>query len=129
MSLCYYFRMSKAVAIVGCLLAFCVTVAAQSAVQKIVDSEHAFARRALEVGDPQAFVEFMTDDAFSFVPDITKAKPFWSAQKRDESILEWAPNFADAAVDGAFGYTTGNWQYRPKKDAEPTAFGEFNTIW
>jgi hypothetical protein len=102
---------------------------AQTPVQKIVDSEHAFAARALEVGNPQAFVEYMTEHAWAFVPNATEAKPFWSQQQRDEAVLEWAPNFADAASDGSFGYTTGNWQIRPKKGAEPTAFGEFNTIW
>ena len=104
-------------------------VHAQTPVQKIIDSEHAFARRSLEVGPPQSFVEFMTDDAWVFNPDVMKGKPYWSAQKVDESILEWAPNFADAASDGSFGYTTGNWQYRGKPGADATAFGEFNTIW
>jgi len=101
----------------------------QEPVQKIVDTEHAFARRALEVGGPQSFVEFMTENARAFTPDAVNAKKYFSAQKRDDSVLEWAPNFADAASDGSFGYTTGNWQYREKKGAEPTAFGEFNTIW
>ena len=62
----------------------------------------------------------MTDDAWAFTPDATKAKPYWSTQKSDGSVLEWAPNFADAASDGSFGYTTGNWQYRAKKGDEPT---------
>lgn len=101
----------------------------QTAVQKIVDAEHAFARRALVVGAGPSFVEFMTDDAWAFNPDAMKAKPYWSAQKVGATVLEWAPNFADAASDGSFGYTTGNWQYREKAGAEPTAFGEFNTIW
>jgi hypothetical protein len=111
------------------LLTFAFATSAQTTVQKIVDTEHAFARRALEVGNPQSFVEFMTDDAWAFTPDAVNAKKYWSAQKRDDSILEWAPNAADAASDGSFGYTSGNWQYRQKKGAEPSAFGEFNTIW
>jgi hypothetical protein len=129
MSLCYYSRMLKgilAISIIGLFSGFSV---AQNATQKIVDAEHAFAKRALEVGGGPSFVEFMTDDAFSFVPDVSKGKAYWTAQKPDGTILEWAPNYADAAVDGSFGYTSGNWQYREKKGAEPSAFGEFNTIW
>ena len=106
-----------------------ICVTAQTAVQKIIDSEHSFAKRAQVVGNGPAFLEFMTDDAWSFVPDATKAKPYWTAEKANESVLEWAPNFADASSDGTFGYTTGNWQYRAKKGVEPSAFGEFNTIW
>lgn len=129
MGICYDSSMFRAVWIAFLVLS-CVTAgSAQSAVQKIVDSEHAFARRALDVGAPQSFVEFMTDDAWAFTPDAVNAKTYWSAQKRDESVLEWAPNFADAASDGTFGYTTGNWQLRAKPGTEPTAFGEFNTIW
>lgn len=121
--------MFRAVSISLFLLLAATFVVAQPAAQKIVDTEHAFARRALEVGNGPAFVEFMADDAWAFVPDATKAKPFWLADKPDGSILEWAPNFADASMDGSFGYTTGNWQLRPKVGADPTAFGEFNTIW
>jgi len=129
MFLCYYSSMFKAVAtIVGVLLVTTIA-AAQTPLQAIVDREHAFARRALEVGVPQSFVEFMTDDAWAFAPDPVNAKKYWSAEKRDDSILEWAPNFADAASDGTLGYTTGNWQLREKKGAEPSLFGEFNTIW
>jgi ketosteroid isomerase-like protein len=129
MPLCYHSRMLRGVltVFIGAILVS--AAAAQDGVQKIVDTEHTFARRSLDVGQPQSFIEFMTDDAWAFNPDAMKAKPYYSAQKRDESVLEWAPNFADAASDGTFGYTTGNWQYRAKKGAEPSAFGEFNTIW
>ncbi len=129
MLLCYYSRMLKGLSGVCALVVLVTGACAQTAVQKIIDTEHAFARRSLEVGPPQSFVEFMTDDAWVFNPDVMKGKPYWAAQKVDESILEWAPNFADAASDGSFGYTTGNWQYRGKKGADATAFGEFNTIW
>lgn len=129
MSLCYHSRMLRGFLAVGLPAILAINTSAQETVRKIVDTEHAFARRALEVGVPQSFLEYMTDDAWSFVPDAAAAKPHYSAQKPDATILEWAPNFADAASDGSFGYTSGNWQYRATKGAEPTAFGEFNTIW
>lgn len=129
MLLCYHSRMLRGVLAVFAALIFSTGASAQTAVEKIVNTEHAFARRSLDIGPPQSFVEFMMDDAWAFNPDAIKAKPYYSAQKKDDSVLEWAPNFADAASDGSFGYTTGNWQYRGKKGAEPSAFGEFNTIW
>ena len=101
----------------------------QKPVQSIVESERSFAKRALEVGIGPSFLEYMTDDAWIVSPYPMRAKDYYTGRKPDAAILEWAPNFADAASDGSFGYTTGNWQYREKKGAEPTAFGEFNTIW
>src|SRR5690348_17698859 len=97
-------RMFRACLVATSIAVMSLCATAQTAVQKIIDSEHAFAKRALEVGVGPSFVEFMTDDAWAFVPDATKAKPYWLAQKPDGSILEWAPNFADAASDGTFGY-------------------------
>ena len=129
MLLCYHSRMFRAVMLTICLAFSVAGAVAQEAVQKVVDAEHSFARRGLEVGIPQSFVEFMTDDAWAFNPDAVNAKATYSGQQRGEGVLEWAPNFADAASDGSFGYTTGNFQVRPKPGAEPTAFGEFNTIW
>jgi len=129
MSLCYYSRMLRGFLAICAGLVLVAATVAQEAVHKIVDAEHAFARRALIVGVGPSFVEFMTDDAWAFNPDAMKAKPYWSVQKADGAVLEWAPNFADAASDGSFGYTTGNWQYREKPGADATAFGEFNTIW
>jgi len=121
--------MLRAVTLIVFLLSVTIGGAAQSAAQKIADTEHSFARRGLEVGIPQSFVEFMTDDAWAFNPDAVNAKVTYTGQKRGDGVLEWAPNFADAASDGSFGYTTGNFRVRPKAGAEPTAFGEFNTIW
>ncbi|MBV9215631.1 MAG: hypothetical protein JO053_05590 [Acidobacteria bacterium] len=121
------FRRSFSLAV--CLL-ITLTVPAFAQVQKIVDAEHAFAARAAEVGNPQAFLEYMMDDAWSFNPAAVKAKPFWESRKRNDALLSWAPNFADAAGDGSFGYTSGNWEWRAKgKDDQPSAFGDFNTIW
>jgi ketosteroid isomerase-like protein len=118
----------------GCIIAICVcatvlSATAQSAVQKIVDTERAFARMAADKDTRSAFLAYMMDDAWVFSPDATKAKPAWEARKTPTALLEWAPNFADAAVDGSFGYTTGNWQWHAKRGDDATAFGEFNTVW
>jgi ketosteroid isomerase-like protein len=122
--------MLRALLLTSFCLVVATVVAAQTAAQKIVDAEHAFAAMAAEKGNPEAFVAYMTDDAWAFVPQATLAKPFWSGRKKNDALLSWAPNFADAASDGSFGYDTGNWEYRAKgKDDTPSAFGDFNTIW
>lgn len=103
---------------------------AQGDLQKMVDTEHVFAEAAAAKGTRAAFLEFMADDAVVFNPDVTKAKPFWTARAASPSLLSWAPNYADISSNGVLGYTTGNWEYRAKgKDDTPGAFGDFITLW
>lgn len=103
---------------------------AQSDLEKMVGAEHAFAQMAAEKDTRTAFLAYMTDDALAFVPEQTNAKAFWEARKPGNSLLSWAPNFADISSNGILGYTMGNWEFRAKgKDDTPSAFGDFITLW
>lgn len=105
-------------------------VFAQGDLQKLVDTEKAFAKLAADKDTRTAFLAYMTDDAVVFNPEQTTAKPFWEARKPNNSLLSWAPNFADISNNGILGYTTGNWEWRAKgKDDTPSAFGDFITLW
>ena len=105
-------------------------LSAQSDRQKLVDTEHAFARMAAEHGTKAAFLANMTDDALVFNPDMANGKAFWNARGESKGLLSWAPNYADISSNGILGYTTGNWEYRAKgKDDSPAAFGDFITLW
>jgi len=107
-----------------------IAVIAQNDLEKLVDTEHAFAKAAAANGTRAAFLEFMPDDAVVFNPNVTKAKPFWTARAASPSLLSWAPNYADISSNGVLGYTTGNWEWREKgKDDAPGAFGDFITLW
>lgn len=108
------------------------TPAAQqkSDLQKIVDTEHAFAAYAVEHDTKSAFLEFLTADAVLFQPDKVNGREYWNGQAESKGLLSWAPNYADVSTNGIIGYTTGNWEYRPKgKEDTPVAFGEFITVW
>lgn len=112
------------------LLAFALSAFGQTDLQKLVDTEHSFVRLASEQGTRSAFLANMADDALVFNPDKITAKPFWTARSEGPGLLSWAPNYADISSNGIMGYTTGNWEFRPKgKDDLPTAFGEFITVW
>ena len=103
---------------------------AQADVQKVVDIEHAFAKFAEENGTKAAFLEFSSSDALLFLPEKTNAKEHWNSRSPGAGLLRWAPNYADISANGIFGYTTGNWEFRPKgRGDEPSDFGEFITIW
>src|SRR5437868_10756079 len=103
---------------------------AQGDLQKLVDTEHEFARAAAEKGTKTAFLAYLTDDAVVFVPDQTNGKAFWTARGDTSSLLSWAPNYADISANGIMGYTTGNWEFRANgKGDAPSAFGDFITVW
>jgi ketosteroid isomerase-like protein len=104
---------------------------AQGDLQKLVDTEKAFARMAADKNTRDAFLAYMADTAVVFSPDRTDAKPFWTARSANTALLLWAPNFADISSNGVMGYTTGNWQWQEKRDAgtAPSAFGDFITVW
>ena len=111
-------------------LAMTVATYAQSDVQKLVDTEHSFAKFAADNGTKKAFLEFLADDGLVFLPERANAKTYWNGRGESTGLLSWAPNYADISTNGILGYTTGNWEYRTNgKDGEATAFGEFITIW
>ena len=112
------------------MLFACSMLFGQSDLQKLVDTEHAFARLAADKDTRTAFLANMTDDAVVFTPEQAAAKPIWEARKPNGSLLSWAPNFADVSNTGILGYTTGNWEWRSKrKNDTPSAFGDFITLW
>lgn len=112
------------------LIVMSASVFAQTDLQKLVDTENAFAAAAAEKGTKAAFLEYLSDDGIVFNPQRANGKQVWTARKESPSLLSWYPVFADISGNGLIGYTTGPWEYRPKgKDDAPVAFGHYMTIW
>src|SRR5438270_5693753 len=115
------------------ILTFVLMGCAQADLQRVVETEQAFARMAADKGTKAAFLANMTDDAVVFNPEKVNAKASWSARANGTPgvpLLSWAPNYADISSDATLGYTTGNWEWRAKgKDDNPSAFGDFITVW
>ncbi len=98
--------------------------------QKLVETEQSFAKFAEEKGTKQAFLEFLADEGIIFQPTEVNGKQFWKNRPDSTAWLSWAPAWADISSDGSLGYTTGGWSFYPNgKGSEPTAFGEYLTIW
>lgn len=98
--------------------------------QKLVQTEQAFARTAAEKGTKTAFLSFLADDGIIFNPTEVNGKLVWQARAESPALLSWNPAWADVSSDGKLGFTTGGWEFRPKgKTDKPTAFGEYVTIW
>lgn len=98
--------------------------------QKIVETERAFAQYAADKGTRAAFLEFAAPDGIMFNPNATNAREMWQKRAEAASLLAWQPDFADVSANGVLGYTAGPWEFRPKgKDDKPTDFGHFVTLW
>ena len=99
-------------------------------VQKFVDAERAFAKRALNTNIRDAFDANMADNAILFRPTPVNAKEFFSTRPANPGpVLTWYPSYAEASGSGDLGWTTGPWEYRASKDKAPEAWGHFATVW
>jgi ketosteroid isomerase-like protein len=100
----------------------------------IVETERAFSRMSEEKGTREAFAEFIANDGILFRPMAVFGKKWMLKHplppSSARSLLTWQPGFADVSLAGDLGYTTGPWQFKKDvKDAKPTAFGSFMTVW
>ncbi len=100
----------------------------------MVETERAFSRMSEEKGTREAFAAFIADDGILFRPTPVFGKKWMQEHplpaSTTRSVLSWQPIFADVSRAGDLGYTTGPWLLRKDiKDAKPTAFGNFMTVW
>lgn len=120
-----------ALAATAVLLAGCRANDWQTAVDHVIQAERAFAARASDTTVQQAFIESIATNAILFRPGPTDGHGALAAQPYpSDLLLEWAPEWADASLDGEFGYTTGPWTAGRRNDAAaPRAHGVYVTIW
>jgi ketosteroid isomerase-like protein len=112
------------------LLAVAAFAQTKTDLQKLVETEIAFARTAESKGTKAAFLEFLADDAIVFNPTETNGKLFWKEKAESPALLIWRPSFADISSDRNLGYTTGGWESRPRgKKDRPLTFGQYATVW
>ena len=112
------------------VMSMAITVTANPDLEKMVATERRFAERAAQTSTKEAFLEFAAKDGVLFLPDRINAIEYWKGRGPSTGLLAWAPNYADISANGLMGYTTGNWEFRPKgRDGEPQGFGEFITVW
>jgi ketosteroid isomerase-like protein len=100
------------------LLALCGAVGASAqrapdlpqALTQMIDTERAFAARALVAGWKQAFLEYFADDAIGFdAGNVGLAREQIAANPDPPKDLRliWEPRYGDVAASGDLGYLTG----------------------
>jgi ketosteroid isomerase-like protein len=104
------------------------TIDRQAALDAVVASEHAFAKRAAETGVKEAFLEYLADDAVMLLPEPLPAKERLRSWPNPPAVLSWYPIHADVSLAGDLGYTTGPSERRARKE-DPVRHGFYVTVW
>ncbi|HYJ80637.1 MAG TPA: hypothetical protein VEW03_13575, partial [Longimicrobiaceae bacterium] len=64
------------------------------ALASLVANELAFAAASRQVGPRDAFLRYIADDGIMFLPEPTRAKPWWEAEPPASYALAWYPTHA-----------------------------------
>lgn len=100
------------------------------ATASLVEAERAFARASESEGTRAAFLAFLARDAVVFRPAPVAGRPVYERMPAGEpSVLTWAPEAAEVAASGELGYTTGPYAVRPSREAAPSSFGRYVSVW
>lgn len=101
-----------------------------AALAEMVETERAFAARALIVGWKEAFLEYFADDAIGFQDGAVGFAKDQIAKAPDPvkgSALLWEPRFGDVAGSGELGYLTG--PSLSKAPGRPDRHQTYASVW
>jgi ketosteroid isomerase-like protein len=122
-------RWSSVVVALALLRPAVVESAPSAALDSLVAAERAFARRSVEKGMRDAFLEYLATDGVIFRPLATNGRQVWESRGPTAATLVWEPVFAEVSAAGDLGYTTGPWELRPADPQRPTGYGHFVSVW
>jgi ketosteroid isomerase-like protein len=122
--------MKQIFAFVLIFLFFAAADAAQTDLEKIIETEQTFVRACEQKGAKQAFLEHLAPDGVVFNPNPVNGRDFWKLQKDSPAVILRRPAYADVSSNSMLGYTTGQWEFRPNGASDtPIVFGQYVTIW
>lgn len=101
----------------------------QNDVMALVERERQFAKQCQEVGIRASFLQYLSDDAITFGPELRRGKAHLESRPPEGSYrptLVWEPVYADMSAAGDLGYTTGPWTLTTKNG---TTNGVFLSVW
>jgi ketosteroid isomerase-like protein len=98
--------------------------------QKIIQTEKAFAQASIDKGTKNAFLDFLSKEAIVFDKSMpVNGLEYW--QKLDfKGVITWQPVSAEISGSSDLGYTVGNYQsHNNAATDKPSTFGSFVTLW
>jgi len=103
------------------------------ALTQMIESERAFAARALVIGWKQAFLEYFAPDAIGFSEGQVGLARDQIAKNPDppsDLQLIWEPRFGDMAGSGDLGYLTGPVRnVRASRDGGRPRYSNYTSVW
>lgn len=116
-----------------CLLVACGERAAEAPAEvaagaTLVELEGRFAAASRAQGAKAAFLEFLAEDSIVLQPGPVWGRAAWEAMPDRPGTLDWAPDRAQLAADGRFGYASGPWTLADA-DGKRVAEGRYVTVW
>ncbi len=99
-------------------------------IQKIIQTEKAFAQASIDKGTKNAFMEFLSKESIIFDKSMpVNGLEHW--QNLDfKGVITWQPIITEIAGSSDLGYTVGNYQFHnTSAEEKPSAFGSFITLW
>jgi ketosteroid isomerase-like protein len=101
-----------------------------AALASLVEAERSFARTSEEKGLREAFLAWLAPDAVVFRPAPVEGRPVYEKMDpANPAVLTWGPEIADVSASGELGYTSGPYELRPGRGADPTGSGHYVSIW
>lgn len=106
------------------------TLQAQTGLNAMVNAERRFAAHAVANSTMEAFLLNIDSSSLMFQQGKpVAALEFWKQRTKNQSVLNWWPQYAEVSLSGDFGYTTGPWTYQAKAADTIAARGYFATVW
>lgn len=103
------------------------------ALTQMIESERAFAARALVVGSKDAFLEYFSQAAVGFAdgqPGSAREQIAKNPDPPKDLQLIWEPRYGDVAASGELGYLTGPVRnVRASRDGGKPRFSNYASVW
>jgi len=116
--------------LIASFFSFILPVCAQNA-DALVATEIAFEKSCLEKGIRDGFLAYVDSNGIMLTKKApVNARQFWSSLPSFEGVFNWSPSYAEMCLSGDWGYTTGNFEHRPKKSTDTAnESGQYSTVW
>lgn len=96
----------------------------------LIRAEQSFSKLSEAKGIRDAFLNYLADDAIVFRPTPVEARPLYFRSPAISGLLTWKPVFADIAMAGDLGYTTGPYVFRQDPASKQAdGFGHYVSVW
>lgn len=110
---------------------YCLGQSVNDEIKSLIEAEKKFSHDSEIINTKQAFLNAFDEMGVIFRNGSpVNAIDAWSEQELGNELLTWTPIFADIAMDGTLGYTTGPFEFwRSRSDSVPSGFGYYSSVW